>query len=225
MDAPQSPIENLALVREANHRFANHLAVIVSAVNRQLAAVKQSSRVSVPSAEVRAMLEDLATSVCCIANLNRLIAQDPLTDEVDLEELLRLTAQKTISSLALRNRMTLDCDFSGDLLLPYDRARGILLIVIEILMNAIKYARPGGRVRVELSCRRRDDGALAVEIGDDGCGLPERFDVKKDGSTGFKVIRMLARSLGKLQIDSSPNGLVFRLLVHGLAQPTGAALN
>ncbi|MFZ1991018.1 MAG: sensor histidine kinase [Alphaproteobacteria bacterium] len=222
MDAPRSPIENLALVREANHRFANHLAVIVSAVNRQLSTLEHSDRDSLPRAEVRAMLEDLASSVYCIANLNRLIAQDPLSAEIDLEELLRLTTQNTISSFAIHGRMSLQCDFSGDLLVPHDKARAILLIVMEILMNAIKHARPnGGRMKVALQCRRRQDGGLVVEVADNGCGLPEGFDVERDGGTGFKVIRMLAHSLGKIEIDSSEAGLRFRLHV----RPIGAKLN
>ena len=222
MDAPRSPIENLALVREANHRFANHLAVIVSAVNRQLSALKHSGRDSLPRAEVRAMLEDLATSVYCIANLNRLIAQDPLSGEVDLEELLRLTTQNTISSFAIHGRMSLQCDFTGDLLVPHDKARAILLIVMEILMNAIKYAQPAkGRLAIALHCRRRQDGGLLVEVGDNGCGLPEGFDADLDGGTGFTVIRMLAHSLGKIDVDSSDKGLRFCLHV----RPIGAKLN
>ena len=222
MDAPRSPIENLALVREANHRFANHLAVIISAVNRQLSALEHSGRESLPRAEVRTMFEDLASSVYCIANLNRLIAQDPLSKEVDLEELLRLTTQNTISSVAIHGRMGLQCAFSGDLLVPHDKARAILLIVMEILMNAIKYARPvGERVRITLNCRRRQDGGLLVEVGDNGCGLPEGFDADLDGGTGFKVIRMLAHSLGKIDIDTSDVGLAFRLHV----RPISATLN
>lgn len=221
MDAPRSPIENLALVREANHRFANHLAVIVSAVNRQLSALEHSNRDSLPRDEVRNMFEDLASSVYCIANLNRLIAQDPLSAEIDLEELLRLTTQNTISSFAIHGRMSLQCEFSGDLLVPHEKARAILLIVMEILMNAIKYARPDGRrVKVAMRCRRRQDGGLVVEVGDDGRGLPEGFDVERDGGTGFKLIRMLARSLGQLEIHSSGQGVKF--LVLAPAQSVGA---
>lgn len=214
MHAPQSPFENLALVREANHRFANHLAVIVGAVNRQLTALRQSSAETVPRVEVRAMLEELAGSVYSIANLNRLLAQAPLTGEVDLEELLRLTTHNIRASLDLKSRMDLDCAFSGELQLPYDIARAVLLITIEVTMNALKYARPaGGRVRLDLACRRNASDGLVLAIRDDGIGLPESFDVERDGGTGFKLIRMLARALGRLEITSGPWGLAFRLEV------------
>lgn len=213
MYAPQSPIENLALVREANHRFANHLTLIVSAVNRQLAALKQSKAETIPRAEVRAMLEELAGSIYSIANLNRLLAQTPLADSVDLEELLRLTAHNIISSLGLGRRMDLNCAFAGDLQIPHDVARTILLIAIEIMMNALKHARPTGqRVRLDLSCRRKDGGSLLLSIGDDGVGLPAGFDAERDGGTGFKVIRMLAHSLGRFDIASG-FGVAFRLEV------------
>jgi len=222
MDAPRSPVENLALVREANHRFANHLAVIVSAVNRQISAIEHSGRDSLPRDEVRAMLADLASSVYSIANLNRLIAQDPLSHEVDLEELLRLTAQNTVRSFSLNRRMTLRTYFSGALLVQHDQARAILLIVMEILMNAIKYARPPGeRVTIALDCQRRTDGDIMLNLSDNGCGLPEAFNIERDGGTGFKVIMMIARSLGTIEINSSEAGLSFRLQV----RPRCAKLN
>ncbi len=226
MQAPQSPIENLALVREANHRFANHLAVILSSVNRQLSVLKQSSAETVPRAEVRAMLEELAGSVYSIANLNRLLAQAPLTDTVDLEELLRLTTQNITGSLGHKGHMDLNCAFGGTLQVPYDVARAILLITIEVTMNTLKHAHPpGNRVRLDLSCQRKECGALLLWIGDNGNGLPAGFDVERDGGTGFKVIRMLARSLGRLEITSNSSGLSFRLEVppaHLLPKEAGA---
>ena len=212
MNAPMTPIDRLALVREANHRFANHLAVIASAVNRKLAELNASTAELMPRAQMQGMLEELASCVYCIADLNRLVARNPLAGDVDLKELLRLTTRNTISSLSLDDRLSLHATFAGDLSVPRETAHSILLIVMEIVMNAIKYAHPTGiRVAMTLSCERHADGNLVLEIADDGCGLPENFDVEKDGNIGFKLIRVMAKSLGTLNIESTPLGLGFRL--------------
>jgi len=210
---PTDKAENLTLVREANHRFANHLAVIVSAVNRQLSALGKFPDRAVPQAAVRSMLEEVSTTVYAIAELNRLLARNPLAGVVDLGELLTLTTQTTISSLGLRDRLRIRLEATGGTKVSHDKAHSILLIVSEALMNAIKYAHPSGLpVIISLRCACSHTGALRIDISDDGVGLPEGFNPERDGGTGFKVMRVLAHSLGAtLAFDSTPLGLSVRL--------------
>jgi len=43
------------------------------------------------------------------------------------------------------------------------------------------------------------EGMLTVLVSDDGFGLPEGFDLTKDGGVGFKFISALAREIGATQ--------------------------
>ena len=53
---------------------------------------------------------------------------------------------------------------------------------------------------------------MAIEIGDDGIGLPEGFEESRDGGAGFKIIRTLAQNIGaELKIQSDDLGLSFRI--------------
>jgi len=41
---------------------------------------------------------------------------------------------------------------------------------------------------------RDGDGELDVEVVDDGCGLPERFDLEESTSLGLSIVRGLVES-------------------------------
>lgn len=65
---------------------------------------------------------------------------------------------------------------------------------------------------MSIVCASLDDGTMAVEICDDGVGLPEGFDPLKDGGLGFDLIRSLAHTIGAtLHIESSELGLCFQM--------------
>ena len=91
----------------------------------------------------------------------------------------------------------------------------VALIVGEIIMNAIKHAHPTGLpVEISIVCARNAQGRIAVEIGDDGVGLPESFDTRRDGGTGFRLIRQLAGAIyADLEIDSDSLGTRFCLVL------------
>ena len=53
-----------------------------------------------------------------------------------------------------------------------------------------------------------------VSISDDGVGLPEGFDPKKDGGLGFQVIRALSAEIGAiLAVHLDDLGVTFMIVV------------
>jgi len=81
------------------------------------------------------------------------------------------------------------------------------------VMNAVKYAHPTDLpTQITISCGRNAKGHMYLDVADDGVGLPENFDEKKDGGVGFKLIRGLTKQVGaSLDVRSSSLGLLFRL--------------
>ena len=85
-------------------------------------------------------------------------------------------------------------------------SRDLMLIVSNLLDNALRYGRPGSQVEVAVEC---DDRMVCIEVRDEGKGIPpeqltrvfERFArVPGDASTGsglgLATVRTLATKLG-----------------------------
>jgi two-component sensor histidine kinase len=82
------------------------------------------------------------------------------------------------------------------------------LIVNESIVNAIKYAFPGGRKgTVSISLQHEGDDHLLLNISDDGVGLPVGLDAIEHNSLGLDLVRGLAKQLGGSITIVSNNGL------------------
>ena len=88
--------------------------------------------------------------------------------KVDLAAIVRGQVER-LRPDAEQRRVTLVCDCAGPAPLvaqPTD----LRLIAANLLENAVRYNRPGGRVRVSV---RRDSAQVVLEVVDDGIGIPE----------------------------------------------------
>jgi len=86
---------------------------------------------------------------------------------VRLSELLE-DAADLYGAAAEERGQTLATDIAANLSLPGDRDL-IFQMVSNLLDNAVKFAPPGGRVTLSARC---EDGAVVVEVTDDGPGVP-----------------------------------------------------
>ena len=69
-------------------------------------------------------------------------------------------------------------------------------------------------MRIILRCEALSDGNLMVSVSDDGVGLPDGFDMQKNGGIGFQIIRTLTAEMGaRLEISSDSLGTTFCLTV------------
>jgi len=200
------------LIDEANHRVANHLALLANLIQSQATAVsKGPERYS--RDDVHGMLREAAGKVVGVGQLHRrLVAMHP--DELmDLGDYLIESSHAFIKSLALEGRIGIVHRLDMRCPVKAEQAQTVALIVGEIIMNAIKHAHPTGLpVEISITCGRSAAGRMMVEIGDDGVGLPEKFDVAKDGGTGLKLIRQLAAMVNAdLEVQSDSLGTRFCL--------------
>lgn len=94
--------------------------------------------------------------------------------------------------------------------------RGIIQILVNLVVNAIRFSPDGGTIRIAFS---RTPGSASVTISDEGPGIAasdqqrifERFErahAKDDGTgLGLAISRRLARSMGgDVTLDSAPDG-------------------
>lgn len=206
-DSPHSE-----LLRETNHRIANHLTLLVGMIQTQASAVSKGPEM-VPRENARAMLQEAAGKVIGVSHLHRRLSARPHQEGIHVCNYLIESTTAMISSLALGHRVGIVQHLAADCIISADQAQKIGLMVNEIVMNAVKHAHPTGiPVQVTIGCRREDSGRFTIEVGDDGVGLPEGSDGSTKGGVGFRLIRSLAQSLeADLRIESDALGLNFLL--------------
>jgi two-component sensor histidine kinase len=85
------------------------------------------------------------------------------------------------------------------------------LIINELLTNAVKHAfrdRKKGKVWVKVCTQGNMNN---IEVSDNGCGLPEKFDIKNLQSFGLKLVSTLSGQLKAQFSAENKNGSVFKL--------------
>ncbi|MCX7359464.1 MAG: sensor histidine kinase [Alphaproteobacteria bacterium] len=88
-----------------------------------------------------------------------------------------------------------------------------MLIVNELVLNALRHAFSQAASGVILVTLHRTDGVLYVSVADNGAGLPVGYDTKN--GFGMRLVRMMASKIGAtLEIESS-GGARFTLIAPG----------
>ncbi len=175
-----------ALLRDVNHRVGNNLAMVSALLSVQ-------SRQSREPA-VRTALQQAQSRIKAIAAGQRRLRLDLDTDEIEarpyMEDLLAEIG-KAAEGRPIEIALAMD-----DIRLPGRDAVSFVVIVNELVTNAIKHAfadgRPG-RIVIRFEAPMGDDGpALALTVEDDGVGMPAEIEAKGLGQT---VLASLLRSM------------------------------
>jgi len=200
---------------EADHRIANNLAGLSSAIRLQRNAISKSGKPLTADQACR-LFDDIIARIEVTAKLHKSLALAANGNGVNLGNFLREIAEM-IGTLSPDGKMDLTVNCSGERYIEPRHALHAGLITAELLTNAIKYAHPTGlAVVVQVDCETRDDGSFLVEVTDDGVGFPENFDPATDGGLGFQLMRALANGLSaELQFEHDSLGVCARLVKPG----------
>ncbi len=188
------------LMAEVNHRVKNSLQMISGLLHMH-------SRVA-SRPEVRAELAEARNRVLTVARVHdRLYRTDKLAT-VKLDELLRDVGDDLAPTLLTIDGapVTLAID-TEPVEVSVDKAVPLVLVVNELVTNAVKYAFPRGRAgRIWASLRDGGD-VVRLTVEDDGTGLPPGFDLAKSTGLGFTLVTGLVNQVGgALAHDASPRG-------------------
>lgn len=204
-------------VREANHRVANQLSLLTGVIQLQVDSLAHGPE-SLPREKVRDLLRNAAARIVAIGNLNRQLssASGAL---IDLCPFLSATRDDLLASLSARDRVRVSETLGAGCHVTGEQATMLCLVMNEIIVNALKHARPSGEpVALVLRCEGKAS-TIVLELSDDGVGLPQGFDEAKHGHVGFKLIRNLLRQIGaELHLKTGGPGLGFHIV---LPRPTG----
>jgi two-component sensor histidine kinase len=170
-----------ATIREIHHRVKNNLQTVAALLRLQ------ARRTGAP--EARQALDEAVRRVATIALVHETLSTS-LDERVDLDQVVdrvipMLTEVAGTESLVQVRR---DGSFG---VLPAERATPLVMVLTELVQNAIEHAfEPGrpGRVVVAVS---RSARYLDVVVSDDGRGLPAGFVLESTDRLGLQIVRTL----------------------------------
>lgn len=188
-----------ATIREIHHRVKNNLQS-VSALLRL-----QSRRTTNP--EAKGALNEAVRRVASIALVHELLSAS-VDEEVDLDEVTdRLVP--ILVDVAGESRVSVRrVDRLG--VLPADQAMPLVMVLTELIQNAIEHGvgAAGGELTagavspttqptwIEVHAHR-DVRELAIEVIDNGAGLPAGFDLNTSDRLGLQIVKtMVSIDLG-----------------------------
>ena len=200
------------LALEADHRIANHLAMLSGYV--RLREEDLTKRGAAPTAaSVKLAFDGVRAQIEAVARLHRTLAAPQRGAGVDLGEFIHGVCAPFTSGLS--GAITLSEDLQPDCVVKSDHVLPLTQIVSEVVTNAIKYSHVTGEPgSVRVRCAPLANDQVEIEISDDGHGLPVLFDPGAASGLGFRLVRALADQVGaEIGFDSTDKGLRFWLKV------------
>lgn len=196
--------EKEVLLKEVHHRVKNNLQIISSLLKLQSGSIRDPAtidafRVSQHRVQSMALVHE---KLYGSAELSR----------IDFAEYARsLTALLSRSYGMEASNARMQVELEG-VFLGIDVAIPLGLILNELVSNALKYAFPeGGEGTIRIALQNTPEGEAVLTVADDGIGLPEDFDLGRNGSLGIQLVQNLARQIGsRIEIERD-GGTTFRI--------------
>jgi len=210
-----------ATIREVHHRVKNNLQTISSLLRLQ------ARRLDDTEAAGRTALLEAERRIRAIALVHEILARDT-TEQVPFAEIVAALVDMVRETNTISFPVTIEVDGGlGDVAAAV--ATPLAVAVAELLQNAMEHAFPeawyAGRWKGADACvdlvLREHPHMLEVAVRDNGCGLPEEFDIDHTRSLGLSIVRDLVRSqLGGSMTMESDDGTTVRLEIPVSVQVT-----
>lgn len=186
-----------ATIREIHHRVKNNLQTVAALLRLQ------ARRMDVPA--VRVALTESVRRVSSIALVHETLSMS-LDERVDFDGIVDRLVPMVSDVAAAESTVTIERSGSFGVL-PADLATPLVLVVVELLQNAVEHAYTPDEQGTVLVTANRRPGSLRVEIRDDGAGLPEGFSLEHADRLGLQIVRSLVTSELRGSIEVTSEGL------------------
>ena len=188
-----------ATIREIHHRVKNNLQTVAALLRLQARRTD--------NAQGREALLESVRRVAAIAQVHEALSIS-VDEEVNLDDVVDriLPIMNDVARVDAPIRISREGALG---VLDADRATALVMVVTELVQNAIEHAfgpaDKGGRVVIRAD---RSARALDIVVSDDGRGLPEGFSLEESDRLGLQIVRtLLAAELdGTLGMRARPGG-------------------
>ena len=189
------------LLQEMQHRVANSLQIIASILLLKAG--------SVTSEETRHHLQDAHQRVMSVAAVQLHLDTSDGVDQIEVRAYLTKLCGGLADSMIGEAALVKIGVIADEGMIASTHAVSLGLIVTELLINAIKYAFPGGRADALIRVGYAIDGAnWMLTVSDNGVGKNPAAVPKLDGGLGTTIVKALAKQLdATLELVTSSAGL------------------
>ena len=200
-------VQRTTLFHELQHRVANNLTTVATALIVQEQRLKHNSEAVEAFQSVRRRFEALA-------RIHRGL-QDPVNGDLPIKAYLQELCNDFLKASSESIRCEVECE---NVVFDVDRTVTLSLIVLEAVTNAAKHAfAPGqpGVILVRLEKANPSASEYVLTIEDNGRGISPNFDAGQSTRLGAGILRGFARSLmGQLSIlpASQSGGTIVKVL-------------
>ena len=203
-DSAVRPAAIKSAAADADHRTRNNLQIISTLLNLQRARAQDPAiRDAIGASQGR--LRALA-----------LVHQHTASGETAFSKFADALSAQILGG---EKHLTVHNDLAPALTFPLPKAISLGLCLNELLANTATHAFPdglAGSARIAGESGLGDDGdpEFTLVISDDGVGLPENFDPRKDRGLGLQIVQSLADQLdASLSNESDHEQTEFRLTI------------
>ncbi|MFK5983654.1 MAG: histidine kinase dimerization/phosphoacceptor domain -containing protein [Flavobacteriaceae bacterium] len=199
--------EKEVLLKEIHHRVKNNLQVVSSLLSLQQRQTKDSN--------AQQALQEGRNRVKAMALIHQNLYQDNNLVGVDTQQYISKLVTNLVATYKTTDK-SIEVNTNIDpLKLDVDTVIPLGLIINELISNSLKYAfinKNSGEISVALYIA---NNILALEVNDNGEGLPADFSIENSESLGYKLIRSFSQKLNaKLNLKSSEKGTNITLKIN-----------
>jgi PAS domain S-box-containing protein len=184
--------EKELLLRELYHRTKNNMQVIMTLLDFESDQVCDS--------HLTASFTETKNRIQSMALVHQLLYQSHDLSHINLRQYVMALTEllhRTYHVAPERVAVTYKLD---DVFVMIDSAIPCGLILNEVISNALSHAFPGERTgEITITLRRTGDGAILLVVADDGLGVEEGFDFRRDGHLGLQTVF----ALGEQQLQGA----------------------
>jgi two-component sensor histidine kinase len=195
------------LLREMHHRVNNSLHIIASILLLKAQTVQ--------SEETRQHLEDAHERVMAVATVQEQLQPSPFGTQVEVASYLTRLCESLAASMILDGQPISLRVEATEGATTSEQAVSMGLIAVELVLNAIKHAFPGGaKGKIIVGFEARET-AWRLYVSDDGVGISSRLaDGPARSGLGTSIVEALTRQLGGRVVTSgTPPGTTVSVTV------------
>lgn len=178
--------EKELLIKEVHHRVKNNMQIIISLLKLQSHKINDE-RVEVYFFEACSRIQSMAL-------IHEFLYKKEKMDFLQMNKYIEQLTTEIKNSYTQPNHQIELVTNCVEILLDFDTAIPLGLIVNELVSNAYKHAFPNGVGKIIVSLKNAAN-KYVLNIKDNGVGTPENFQQKKENTLGMELIALLSNQI------------------------------
>ncbi len=197
------------MLKEIHHRVKNNLEIIKSMLDLQLPYLKSEQAIE--------LFKESQNRIYSMALIHEKLYESESLSEIEVEEYIQSLADNLFLSYGVDDG-DIDLKLQVDKIsVDVNKLIPCALIINELVSNSLKHAFPSSRrvpnrqQEIRIGFCRDSGGIFTLEVGDNGIGLPENFEVQKTESLGIKLVDVLVKQLKGTLLIGATDGARFTI--------------